>query len=280
MRKKSTSWITRLGIRILLLLYSASIIVPFFYMLMNSFKTSREFYADIWSWPSNIDLTNYIAAIEKTKLQTFTLNTFYICIGAVILNLVMASMLSYVITRLNVRFSGALYKYFLVGLLIPQIIAVLPLFMISRVLGLYNTRAILIIAYAVFELPFAVFVLTAFFKTLPQELEQAAKIDGAGYFMTFIKIILPLAKPGLITVGVFGFLDYWNEYILPLTLIVDDPKKTVSMAILKLQVATSVKQDWGALFAACILVVVPVLIIYGIFQRNLTEGLTAGSIKG
>lgn len=280
MRKKSTSWITRLVIRILLLLYSCSIIVPFFYMLMNSFKTSREFYADIWSWPSNIDLTNYIAAVEKTKLHTFALNTFYICIGAVVLNLLMAAMISYVITRLNVRFGGALYKYFLVGLLIPQIIAVLPLFMISRVLGLYNTRSILIIAYAVFELPFAVFVLTAFFKTLPQELEQAAKIDGAGYFMTFVKIILPLAKPGMITVGVFGFLDYWNEYILPLTLIVDDPKKTVSMAILKLQVATSVKQDWGALFAACILVVVPVLVIYGIFQRNLTEGLTAGSIKG
>jgi N-acetylglucosamine transport system permease protein len=280
MSKKSTSWITRTLIRILLAIYSLSIVIPFIYMLMNSFKTSREFYADIWSWPANIDLTNYIAAVEKTQLQMFTLNTFYVCIAAVALTLAMASMLSYVITRLNVKWGGKLYKYFLVGLLIPQIIAILPLFMIARVLGLYNTRAILIIAYSIFELPFAVFVLTAFFKTLPQELEQAAKIDGAGYFATFMKIIVPLAKPGMITVGVFAFLDYWNEYILPLTLIVDDAKKTVSMAILKLQVATSVKQDWGALFAACILVVVPVLIIYGIFQRNLTEGLTAGSIKG
>ena len=152
--------------------------------------------------------------------------------------------------------------------------------MLARVIGLYNSRAILIIAYSVFSLPFGVFVLTAFFKTLPSELEQSAKIDGAGYLATFLRIILPLAKPGLITIGVFNFLDYWNEYILPLTLIVDERKKTVSMAILQLQVAQSVKQEWGALFAACIMVILPVLVVYGIFQRNLTEGLTAGSLKG
>lgn len=278
--RKLSSTITKTLIRIVLGIYSLSILIPFLYMLMNSFKTSREFYANIWSFPSKIDLTNYLLALQKTKLDIYALNTIYIVVMAVILTLAMASMLAYVITRLRFKWSKTLYKYFLLGLLIPQILAVLPLFMIARTIGLYNTRAILIIAYSVFELPFAVFVLTAFFKTLPKELEQAAMIDGAGYFTTFIKIIIPLAKPGLITVGVFAFLDYWNEYILPLTLIVDEPKKTVSLAILKLQVASTVKQEWGALFASCILVILPVLIIYGIFQRNLTEGLTAGGIKG
>lgn len=280
MKNSALSLIGKTILRFFLLLYSLVIIVPFFYLLMNSFKTSREFYANIWGWPANIDLTNYTMALEKTQLNVYFINTIFIVVMAVVLTLAMASMLAYVITRLGYRWSGALYKYFLLGLLIPQILAVLPLFMLARTIGLYNTRAILIIAYSVFELPFAVFVLTAFFKTLPAELEQAAKIDGAGYFTTFMKIILPLAKPGMITIGVFAFLDYWNEYILPLTLIVDEPKKTVSMAILKLQVASTVKQEWGALFASCIMVIIPVLIVYIIFQRNLTEGLTAGSIKG
>jgi N-acetylglucosamine transport system permease protein len=247
---------------------------------MNSFKTSAEFYADIWSLPSKVDLTNYIMALEKTKLHIYAANTVFIVAISVILNLLMASMISYIITRMGLKWGKTVYKYFLVGLLIPHIIAVLPLFMLARIIGLYNTRSILIIAYSVFSLPFAVFVLTAFFKTLPTELEHSAKIDGAGYLATFVRIIIPLAKPGLITVGVFNFLDFWNEYIFPLTLIVDEPKKTVSMAILQLQVAQSVKQEWGALFAACVMVILPVLLIYGIFQRNLTEGLTAGSLKG
>jgi len=274
------TFITKTLLRIILGILSLIIVVPFIYIVMNSFKTPAEFYADIWALPSKVDLKNYILALEKTKLHIYAINTVFIVVTSVLLNLVLASMVSYIITRMGFKWSGKIYKYFLVGLLIPHIIAVLPLFMLSRVIGLYNTRTILIIAYSVFSLPFAVFVLTAFFKTLPSELEQSAKIDGAGYFATFAKIIIPLAKPGLITVGVFNFLDFWNEYILPLTLIVDEPKKTVSMAILQLQVAQSVRQEWGALFAACIMVIMPVLIIYAIFQRNLTEGLTAGSLKG
>ncbi len=267
-------------LRIVLGLLSVVIIVPFFYILMNSFKTSAEFYADIWSLPSKLEFSNYALALEKTQLHAHTLNTVFIVSVAVFANLLMASMISYIITRMALKHSKKIYQYFLVGLLVPHIIAVLPLFMLARTVGLYNTRTILIIAYAVFSLPFGVFVLTAFFKTLPSELEQSAQIDGAGYLTTFLKIILPLAKPGLITVGVFSFLDFWNEYILPLTLIVAENKKTVSLAILQLQVAQTVKQEWGALFAACIMVILPVLTVYIIFQRNLTEGLTAGSIKG
>jgi len=274
------SFLMKLVLRIGLIILTLIIIIPFLYILMNSFKTTAEFYADIWSIPTKIDLTNYSMALNKTQLHAYAINTVFIVSISVFLNLSMASMISYVITRMGLKRSKTLYKYFLIGLLVPHIIAVLPLFMLARVIGLYNSRAILIIAYSVFSLPFGVFVLTAFFKTLPSELEQSAKIDGAGYLATFLRIILPLAKPGLITIGVFNFLDYWNEYILPLTLIVDERKKTVSMAILQLQVAQSVKQEWGALFAACIMVILPVLVVYGIFQRNLTEGLTAGSLKG
>ena len=267
-------------IRALLILLSFIIVLPFLFMLMNSFKTTAEYTRNIWALPGSFNLDNYELALERTQLMRYAINSLVVVTAALVVNIAFASSVSYVITRMGLKSARKIYSLFLVGLLIPHILAIIPLFFVSRIFFLYNTRLMLVIAYAVFELPFAVFVMCAFFKTLPTELEEAARIDGAGYFATFLRIMLPLAKPGLITVVIFNFLEYWSEYILALTLIADESKKTISLAILRLQVATSVKTEWGAVFAACIMFILPVLVIYCAFQSKLTEGLTAGSIKG
>lgn len=280
MNSKVRSVLSKTIIRILLVLLCLCIVVPFFFMFLNSFKTPAEYYSSIWAMPSHFDFSNYKLALDYTNLLSYAANTVFVVIIGLALNLSLSAMVSYAITRIDFKYSKAIYRYFLIGLLVPQVLALIPMFFVSRFVLLYNTRTILILAYAIFNLPFAVFTLTAFFKTLPKALEEAAMIDGASYFTTFFKVMLPLAKPGLITVGVFNFLEMWNEYMLALTLIADENKKTISLAVLKIQAAQGVKAEWGAMFACCVMVILPVIVIYAIFQKKLTGGLTAGSVKG
>jgi ABC-type glycerol-3-phosphate transport system permease component len=267
-------------IRIPMILYAIMIIIPFFFMLLNSLKTNQEFYSNFWKLPSALRFDNYLAGLDKSGIINLFANTLYVVFLGLILNILPASMISYVIARTQFKFSEGLYKFFLIGLLTPGIICLIPVFFVTRVMHIYNTREALAIVYAAFEMAFSVFVMTSFFKTLPKELEEAAYIDGAGYFRTFWSIIFPLTRPGLITIGVFDFLEYWSDYLVAMTLVVDERLKTVSQGVMKLQMANAVRTDWGPLFSVCIMSMVPIVLIYAFFQGKLTEGLTAGAVKG
>lgn len=277
---KKTQRIINNIVRIPMILYLVSIVVPFFFMLMNSFKSNREFYNNFWSIPEKLLIGNYAMGLELSGILYLFRNTVYIVIFASIINIFFASMLSYSISRTGFKYSGTLYKYLLIGMLTPGIICLIPVFFVIRILGLYNTREALIIVYSAFNMSFSVFVMYSFFKTLPKDLEEAAYIDGATYFQTFWKIMFPLAKPGIITIGIFGFLDYWNDYLMAMTLVVNEKLKTVSQGVMKMQAANNVRTDWGPLFAVCIMAMIPVLLIYALGQGKLTAGLTAGAVKG
>ena len=267
-------------IRLPLMLYVLTIIVPFVFMIINSFKTSREFYNNFWSLPSLVNFDNYQGAIASTGILNMFGNTIFIVVCSLTLNILICSMIAYVIARIRPRCAGAMYKFFLFGMLTPGVVTLIPLFLIARTIGLFNTRAILIMVYTGFEVPFSVYVFTSFFRTLPSVLEEAAYIDGASRYKTFWRVIFPLSTPGIITVGVFNFIEYWNDYLIAMTLVVDDGKKTVSLGVMKLQAANAVRTEWGQLFAVCTLVILPVLLVYIVFQRYLTSGLTAGAVKG
>ena len=169
---------------------------------------------------------------------------------------------------------------FLMGMMIPSMVALTPQFIMARFAKLFNTRAILIITYMAAGMPFAVFVMTAFFKTIPTSLEEAAAIDGASPWRVFFSIVLPLVKPALVTAGIFLFLDYWSEYMRGLMFIVDPTKQTISMGMLAFKMVSGFKIDWGVTCAACIIFIAPVLILYLFFQEKISGGLTAGSVKG
>jgi len=267
-------------INVLLILYTMTVIIPLAFMLLNSFKTNQEFFADFWALPSSLNFIHYQEAIENTGIIRMFGNTIIIVLAALALNIVTSAMIAYVIARSGSKISDPMYKFFLFGMLTPGVVTLIPLFLIARTIHLYNTRTILILVYAGFEMSFSVYVFTGFFKTLPGSLEEAAYIDGASRYQTFWKILFPLSKPAVVTVGVFNFIEYWSDYLLAMTLVSDESKKTVSLGVMKLQVANAVRTEWGQLFAVCVLVIIPVLLIYIIFQRQLTGGLTAGAVKG
>lgn len=267
-------------VRIPLIAYVITIIVPFIFMLLNSFKTNQEFYNNFWSLPETFRFDNYTLGLELSGIPTLLLNTLYIVFMSSVINIMLSAMIAYVISRTDFKHSKKVYNYFLIGMMTPGIVCIIPVFFVARVLGMYNTREILFLVYAAFNMSFSVFVMCSFFKTLPRELEEAAYIDGATYFQTFWKVMFPLSKPGLITIGVFGFLEYWNDYLIAMTLVLDEAKKTVSLGVMKMQAANAVRTDWGPLFAVCIMAMLPVLLVYSIFQGKLTAGLTAGAVKG
>ncbi len=267
-------------LRLVFIIYSVVVLLPFVWMFYNTFKTNMQFNQSIWSLPTRLGLENYALAYAKGHVGTYMVNSAIITSIAVALNVGLSAILSYVLARFRFFGQSLLYRLFLGGLLMPTMLTVIPFFFLMRELHIYNTRASVIIAYVFWGMPFAVFLLVAFFKTLPAELEQAAMIDGCSHFQTFSLIMLPLARAGLITVAVFNFLEFWSDYILPLTLIGDEGKKPVSLGLVEFTAGIGVRQDWGALFAACIICILPVIIVYAVFQRRLVAGLTAGSLKG
>ena len=267
-------------IRIPLWFYVITIIIPFVFMAMNSLKTNQEFYANFWGWPAEPQWGNYTFGLQRSGILDMFVNTIFVVAGAEIVNIFTASMLAYVIARGKLKRPQLLFGYLLVGLLTPGIICLIPVFFVALILQMYDMRSVLILVYAAFNMAFSVFVMVAFFKSLPTELEEAAVIDGAGYSQTFWRVMFPLTKPGIITIGVFGFLEYWNDYLLAMTLISTEAKKTVFLGVMKMQAANAVRTDWGPLMAVCIFAMAPVMIVYAIFQGRLTEGLTSGAVKG
>ena len=156
-----------------------------------------------------------------------------------------------------------------------------PMFMIARTLGLFNTRTILILMYTATQVPFSVFLITAFMRTISHELEEAAFIDGASPWLAFGKIVLPLVRPALVSAGIFAFLDFWSEYMYSLMFVTDNTKVTAAVKILRFKASGSgVRVNWGETSAACITFILPVILVYVLFQKQIVGGLTAGSVKG
>ncbi len=265
--------------RFICIAYSIIIIFPFLWMFYNTFKTNYEFTQSIWALPTSFQLENYAIAIQKANMGVYMINSIIIVSIAIVLNVGLASIISYTIGRFKFFGSDFIYKLFLVGILMPRVLTLIPYFFLMHEMKLYDTRLAVILALVFWGMPFAVFLLVAFFKTLPKDLEEAARIDGCSYFKTFYLIMLPLARSGMITVIVFNFLEFWATYIIPLTLLSTDSKKPISLGLLEFSSGVGVRLDYGAMFAASLISMVPVIILFAFFNKRLVSGLTAGSMK-
>lgn len=269
--------------RFFMILWSLFILIPLYIMFLTSVKTSTEFYAGIWTLPENIFANiaeNFPNAWVEASLGTGYWNTLIITAGALALTLILSSMMAYELARRRIRFKEPLSNFYLLMLLIPSMVALTPTFFIGRALGLYNKRIALVLFYTAHELPFIVYTMRSFFATLPHELEEAAFVDGATSFQTFLQIMLPIMRPGFVTAGIFALLDFWGEYMFALQLIVKKELLPAGVTILRFQSGTGVRQNWGYTYAACVMFVLPILIIYAVFQKKLMGGMTAGSVKG
>jgi N-acetylglucosamine transport system permease protein len=266
--------------QLLLLIWAVMVIFPFLWMIMTSFKTDPEIIFSPWKLPHALQWNNFSRAWTKAHIGRYFFNTLIVLAGSLTGTLLFSSMAAYVLARF--RFPGRqfLYYLFMVGLMFPIFLALVPLFFLLDDLKMTGTFQGLILVYIAYSLPFTVFFLTGFFKTLPGEVAEAAIVDGAGPYRVFFGVMLPMAKPGLIAMGIFNFLGQWNQFLLPLVLMPNEHRYLLSQGLAFLAIQQGYHNDYSALFAAMTITMVPTLIVYVIFQRRLEAGLTTGALKG
>lgn len=264
---------------IVLIVWTLAVVLPLLWTVYSSFKTSREILTSPFSMPSEWNLDNFITAWTEAGIGRYFLNTLIVVGGALFLVMLLGAMCAYVLARFEFPGRRIIYYGMIAGLTFPIFLAVVPLFFVLMNMGLRGTYIGLILAYVGFALPFTVFFLYAFFRQLPEEIAEAAAIDGAGDFRTFFQIMVPLATPGLMSVTIFNFLGLWNQYLLPVVLNTDEDKYVLAQGLKSLQAQQGYESDWGAMFASVTITILPVLIVYVIFQRQLQGGLGPSANK-
>jgi N-acetylglucosamine transport system permease protein len=264
---------------VLLSIWSIIVIVPFLWVVLSSFKTTKEILASPFSLPAHWSFDNYVHAWTDAGIRQFFLNTVIVVGVALVLVMLLGAMCAYVLARFTFPGSRFIYYLMLAGLTFPIFLAIVPLFFILKNLGLINTLPGLIMVYVAFALPFTVFFLFSFFKTLPDEVYEAAVMDGAGDWRIFFQIMLPMARPGIAAVAIFNFLGLWNQFLLPVALNTDKDNYVLAQGLNRFASSAGYAVDFGSLFAAIVITVLPVLVMYIIFQRQLAGSVTQGTLK-
>jgi N-acetylglucosamine transport system permease protein len=263
-----------------LLLFALTVVGPLAWVLLTSLKSGEEIFRSPWALPESARFVNYANAWTEAGIGRYFGNSILVCVGTLLILLPAGAMAAYVFARYPFWGSKPLFGGFLGGMMFPHFLVIVPLFLMLKNMGMLNTKEGLILVYVAYSLSFTVFVLTGFFQSLPGELAEAAMMDGCGHAGTFWRIMLPLAKPGLIVVGIFNAIGLWNEYGLALVLIQKDSERTLPLGIANLVMTQHYEADWGALFAGLVIVMLPVLFVYWIFRDKIHETMLAGAIKG
>ena len=279
MISQENRWLAALS-QAFLMFWAVAVIFPMVWLIFSSLKTDQELFFSPWAAPKVLQWDNFARAWNSARVGDFFFNTLIVVIPALIFTLIISAMTAYVLARFQFPGRNFLFYLFLGGMLFPVFLALIPLFSLVNNLGMLNTYIGLILVYIAYSLPFTVFFLTGFFKTLPGELQEAAIIDGANQYQAFFLVMLPLASPALISMGIFNFLGMWNQYILPLVLVSDENKYVLSQGLAFMLFKQFYQNDWSALFAALTLVMIPTLLVYIIFQRQIQSGMTTGALKG
>ncbi|MEW2408807.1 carbohydrate ABC transporter permease [Streptomyces griseoviridis] len=263
----------------MLVLWAFMVVLPLLWAVMTSFKSDRAIFSSPWALPDRLHFENWARAWTDANMSDYFLNTVLVVGCSLVGTLVLGSMAAYVLARFDFPGNRLIYYLFIGGMSFPIMLALVPLFYVVNNMGLLNTIHGLILVYIAYSLPFTVFFLTAFFRTLPNSIAEAAFVDGASHSRTFFQIMLPMAKPGLISVGIFNFLGQWNQYMLPTVLNTDPDKRVLTQGLVQLAVSQGYKGDWSGLFAGLVMAMLPVLAAYIVFQRQVVQGLTAGALK-
>ncbi|MCX4407327.1 carbohydrate ABC transporter permease [Streptomyces sp. NPDC059837] len=263
----------------ILIIWAIMVVLPLLWAVMTSFKDDDSIFSSPWSLPDKLHFDNWSRAWSQAHMSDYFGNTLIVVGFSLAGTLVLGSMAAYVLARFEFPGNRFIYFLFVGGMSFPIMLALVPLFYVLNNMRLLNTLPGLILVYIAYSLPFTVFFLTSFFRTLPTSIAEAAFVDGASHTRTFFQIMLPMAKPGLISVGIFNFLGQWNQYMLPTVLNTDPDKKVLSQGLVELATSQGYKGDWSGLFAGLVMAMLPVLAAYIIFQRQVVQGLTAGALK-
>ena len=268
-----------------LLGYSAWLVLPMVWVAYSSLKGDDAIFRDTFALPSpgGLHTENYTNAWNGAHFGEYFLNSVLVTGTSVALIVALGSMAAYALSRFSHPAGRMVFAVIVAGLTIPAQLAVIPLFFELRSLGLLNSRTGLILVYTANGLPFAIFILAGFFRLLPRSLYEAAIVDGCGEFAAFWRVLLPLARPGLVTVAIFQFIGVWKEYFYAFMLVSGDlngTARTVPLGLANLSIAAEYRSEYGMLFAGIILVTLPILLVYVALQRQIVRGIAAGALKG
>ena len=281
----------KIFIYVVLGLLAVLILIPVLWVMVASVKETVEHYGSPWALPTHIHWQNFVDAWTKANMGGYMMHSVTVTAMSLAILLVVALPASYCLARFKFVGQKFLNTCFMAGLFINVNYIVVPIYLMlsdadkwcKTTLGqaiLLNNHIVVAIVYAATALPFTIYLLSSYFATLPHDFEEAAYIDGAGYWRTMLEIIFPMAKPSIITVILFNFLSFWNEYIIVKTLVTDRDQWTLPAGLLNLMQAQQSAAEYGPMYAGLVLVMLPVLILYICVQKNLTKGMTVGGLKG
>ena len=284
-RKRGRISISKPFIYLSLFSYAIIVLYPMFWLFYTSLKEDREIFLHPFALPNptNLAWNNYTRAWVDGHFGEYFFNSVLLTSTTVLATTFLAAMTAYALARFVFPGVRGVLFYFLAGLMIPLQLAIVPLFFQLKSMNLLDSLPGLFLVYLAFGFPFAIFVMTGFFRTLPASLHESALLDGANEFGAFWHVMLPLARPGLITVGIFLFLGNWNEFFVAfMTLSGEGSEKirTLPLGLANITIVANYRSDWGLAFAGLVLMMLPTLIAYCFLQKQLTKGITAGAVKG
>jgi raffinose/stachyose/melibiose transport system permease protein len=278
-RRRRDGAILRLLITLLLVVVALIWFLPFILLVTTGIRTSQDFlHGGPVSIPTQFTLQNFLDAWQTGDFADTYRNSLLIAIVKVPLGVLVSALMAFALAKLRVRFKSVVLFAVFLGLTIPIYIALLPLFNTVKALGLIDNVFGLLGPYLAFGIPFEVLVLHSFFRALPDEIFEAARVDGAGPWRTFFQIVLPLSVPALVTVLILDAVATWNELLMALTIISSDQNKTLPLGLLNFQ--GQFATNYNGLAAAILIAIIPILIAYALLQRYIVSGLTAGAVKG
>lgn len=255
-----------------------AMLYPVLVMGLSAFKTTGEIYASPFALPATWSLENAATIWRETHFLTYLGNSILVTGASVAVMLTAGTLAAYAIARYAFRGNEAVYLFFLSGLMVPLKLAIIPLFIELKALDLLDSRLGLVLVYAAMGLPSTVFIMTGFLKTVPADLEEAARIDGASEARILARIMLPLSRPALVIAGIHNAVPIWNDFFFPLVLIQSDHAKTLPQGLTVFMGEFST--DWGVLFAGLTLSALPLTLVYVLLSRQFIAGLTSGAVKG
>ncbi len=276
----------------ILVFLAVIIIVPVAWVFVASIKQNSEFYGSPWTMPQGVHWQNFVDAWTKARMGEYFFTSALVTAVGIGILLVVALPAAYVLSRYVFKGVKLIRTGFMAGLFINVNYIVVPIFLMlvagdnvaKSIIGkgiFLNNPIMVSLILASTTLPFTIYLLSGYFATLPRAYEEAAYVDGASYFTTMVRIIIPMAKPSIVTVILFNFLSYWNEYIISMTMLPDpNGARTLPVGLLNLMAAQNAKREYGQLYAGLVMVMIPTLLLYICVQKKLTQGMTLGGLKG
>lgn len=264
---------------ILVLVALALVLFPFYWMVNTSLKPASEIFLSPPTFVSpNWSFDAYTTVLTQRPFARYFFNSLVVTLGTTVLSVTLAAFAAYGFTRFFPRGATPFVIFLLFTKMLPETLLIIPYFQLMSDLGLLNSYLALVLAYSSFALPFSVWMLIGFFRSIPRAIDEAAIMDGASYLQTFFRVILPLAKPGLVAVALFTFLIAWNSYLWALVLTTDSTMHVLSVGVANM--VGEYRVQWNELMAAAVIAALPVMVLFSLLEKHLINAITSGAVKG